>query len=95
GYQWRPRRGVDWMVCDIVDHPRRTAAMAVDWLNQKLCRYTVFNLKLPMKKRYDEWLICRDILEQGLSRTEMTFRIRARHLYHDREEITCFVERLD
>jgi 23S rRNA (cytidine2498-2'-O)-methyltransferase len=95
GYQWRPRRGVDWMVCDIVDHPRRTAAMAVDWLNQKLCRYTVFNLKLPMKKRYDEWLICRDILEQGLGRTEMTFRIRARHLYHDREEITCFVERLD
>ncbi|MFN2362488.1 MAG: 23S rRNA (cytidine(2498)-2'-O)-methyltransferase RlmM [Marinobacter sp.] len=95
GYQWRPRRGVDWMVCDIVDHPRKTAAMAVDWLNQKLCRYTVFNLKLPMKKRYDEWLICRDILEQGLARTEMNFRIRARHLYHDREEITCFIERLD
>lgn len=94
GYQWRPRRGVDWMVCDIVDHPRRTAALAVDWLNQKLCRYTVFNLKLPMKKRYDEWLICRDILEQGLARTEMNFRIRARHLYHDREEITCFIERL-
>lgn len=95
GYQWRPRRGVDWMVCDIVDHPRRTAAMAVDWLARKLCRYTVFNLKLPMKKRYDEWLICRDILEQGLAQTEMNFRIRARHLYHDREEITCFIERVD
>lgn len=95
GYQWRPRRGVDWMVCDIVDHPRRTAAMAVDWLHQKLCRYTVFNLKLPMKKRYDEWLICRDILERGLALTEMNFRIRARNLYHDREEITCFIERLD
>ncbi|NMT63961.1 23S rRNA (cytidine(2498)-2'-O)-methyltransferase RlmM [Marinobacter orientalis] len=94
GYQWRPRRGVDWMVCDIVDHPRRTAALAVDWLTAKLCRYTVFNLKLPMKKRYDEWLICRDILEQGLAQTEMNFRIRARHLYHDREEITCFIERV-
>lgn len=95
GYQWRPKRGVDWMVCDIVDHPRRTAAMAVDWLVEKLCRYTVFNLKLPMKKRYDEWLICRETLEQGLAQTEMNFRIRARHLYHDREEITCFIERLD
>lgn len=94
GYQWRPRRGVDWMVCDIVDHPRRTATLAVDWLTAKQCRYTVFNLKLPMKKRYDEWLVCRDILEQGLARTEMSFRIRARHLYHDREEITCFIERV-
>lgn len=95
GYHWRPKRGVDWMVCDIVDHPRRTARLAVDWLTQKLCRYTVFNLKLPMKKRYDEWLICREILEQGLAQTEMSFRVRARHLYHDREEITCFIERLD
>ncbi|PHQ64260.1 MAG: 23S rRNA (cytidine(2498)-2'-O)-methyltransferase RlmM [Sphingobium sp.] len=95
GYQWRPRRGVDWMVCDIVDHPRRTAEMVVHWLSAKLCRYTVFNLKMPMKKRYDEWLACRDILESGLARTEMNFLLKARHLYHDREEITCFIERRD
>jgi len=93
GYQWRPKRGVDWMVCDIVDHPRKTANMVVYWLTHRLCRYTVFNLKLPMKKRYDEWLACRDILEEGLGRTGMDFQLRARHLYHDREEITCFVER--
>lgn len=95
GYQWRPRRGVDWMVCDIVDHPRRTTNMVVEWLVAKLCRYVIFNLKLPMKKRYDEWVICRQILEDGLGQGEMVFRIKARHLYHDREEITCFVERLD
>ncbi len=95
GYQWEPKRGVDWMVCDIVDHPRRTAQRMVEWLTGKLCRYSVFNLKLPMKKRYDEWTICRDILEKGLAASEMNFRLKARHLYHDREEITCFVERLD
>ena len=95
GYQWRPRRGVDWMVCDIADHPRRTSEMVVHWLSAKLCRYTVFNLKLPMKKRYDEWLVCKDILEEGLAQTEMNFLLRARHLYHDREEITCFIERRD
>lgn len=94
GYQWQPRRGVDWMVCDIVDHPRRTSEMVVHWLTSRLCRYTVFNLKLPMKKRYDEWLVCRGILEEGLAQTEMNFRLRARHLYHDREEITCFIERV-
>lgn len=81
------------MVCDIVDQPRKTAKLAVTWLGEGLCRYTVFNLKLPMKKRYDEWLICRDILVDGLKEAGIGFRLKARHLYHDREEITCFIER--
>lgn len=95
GYAWRPKRPVDWMVCDIVDKPRRTARMALDWVGGKLCRYTVFNLKLPMKKRYEEWLICQDILLNGLAEAGVTCRLKARHLYHDREEITCFIERLE
>ncbi|HET8849879.1 MAG TPA: 23S rRNA (cytidine(2498)-2'-O)-methyltransferase RlmM [Marinobacter sp.] len=94
GYAWRPKRGVDWMVCDIVDKPRRTARLAVDWVSERLCRYTIFNLKLPMKKRYDEWLVCRQLLEQGLEQAGVSYRLTARHLYHDREEITCFIERL-
>lgn len=95
GYAWRPKRPVDWMVCDIVDKPRRTARMALDWVGSKLCRYTVFNLKLPMKKRYEEWLICQGILLEGLAEAGVNCRLKARHLYHDREEITCFIERLD
>lgn len=93
GYSWRPKRAIDWMVCDIVDQPRKTARLVVDWVGSGLCRYTVFNLKLPMKKRYDEWLICREIIEEGLERAGVGFRLHARHLYHDREEITCFIER--
>ncbi|KMQ74748.1 23S rRNA (cytidine(2498)-2'-O)-methyltransferase RlmM [Marinobacter subterrani] len=93
GYGWRPKRGIDWMVCDIVDQPRKTARLAVSWLAEGLCRYTVFNLKLPMKKRYDEWLVCQEILVNGLREAGIGFRLRARHLYHDREEITCFIER--
>src|SRR5690554_552488 len=95
GYAWRPKRAVDWMVCDIVDKPRRTARMAVEWVGEKMCRYTVFNLKLPMKKRYEEWLVCREILLQGLEEAGLHCQLKARHLYHDREEITCFIERLD
>ena len=94
GYSWRPKRAIDWMVCDIVDQPRKTATMAVDWVGERLCRYTVFNLKLPMKKRYEEWLICREMIEEGLDKAGIDYRLRARHLYHDREEITCFIERL-
>ncbi|EMP55698.1 23S rRNA C2498 ribose 2'-O-ribose methyltransferase [Marinobacter santoriniensis NKSG1] len=93
GYSWRPHRGIDWMVCDIVDQPRKTAHLVVDWVGSGLCRYTVFNLKLPMKKRYEEWLICRDILDEGLRAAGIGYRLQARHLYHDREEITCFIER--
>ncbi|MDX1754778.1 MAG: 23S rRNA (cytidine(2498)-2'-O)-methyltransferase RlmM [Marinobacter sp.] len=95
GYQWRPKRAVDWMVCDIVDKPRKTARLAAEWVADRLCRYTVFNLKLPMKQRYDEWLLCRQVIGDVLGRAEVGYRLRARQLYHDREEITCFIERLD
>nr|WP_297400639.1 23S rRNA (cytidine(2498)-2'-O)-methyltransferase RlmM [uncultured Marinobacter sp.] len=93
GYNWRPKRALDWMVCDIVDQPRKTASLAVAWMSAGLCRFAVFNLKLPMKKRYDEWLICRDIIRDGLDQAGIGFVLKARHLYHDREEITCFLER--
>lgn len=95
GFRWRPRRGVDWMVCDIVDQPRKTAALVAGWFADRLCRYSIFNLKLPMKKRYEEWLACRLLIEERLDAEGVHYRLRARQLYHDREEITCFLERLD
>lgn len=95
GYLWRPKRAVDWMVCDIVDKPRRTATMVSDWFADQLCRYSVFNLKLPMKRRYEEWLVCRELIGERLADAPFAVRLRARQLYHDREEITCFLERTD
>lgn len=95
GYSWRPRRAVDWMVCDIVDKPRRTAGMAAQWMADKLCRYAIVNLKLPMKKRYEEWLACRALIEDTLDGANVGYQLSARHLYHDREEITCFLQRVD
>lgn len=94
GYSWLPRRAVDWMVCDIVDKPRRTAELAARWMAGKHCRYSMFNLKLPMKKRFEEWQLCRSLIEERLGAADVPFRLMARHLYHDREEITCFLERL-
>ncbi|MEX2365202.1 MAG: 23S rRNA (cytidine(2498)-2'-O)-methyltransferase RlmM, partial [Pseudohongiellaceae bacterium] len=94
GYLWRPRRAVDWMVCDIVDKPRRTATLVADWFVEGLCRYSIFNLKLPMKTRYEEWLACRSLILERLDRAGIPAMLRARQLYHDREEITCFLERL-
>lgn len=91
GFRYRPQVAVDWMVCDMVEQPRRVAARMGEWLAEGWCRYTVFNLKLPMKKRYDEVNLCRELVEKAVSDIGKRIEWRARQLYHDREEITVFV----
>lgn len=87
GFRWQPAQPLDWMVCDMVEQPRRVAERMATWLREGWCRHTVFNLKLPMKKRWDETVLCLEILREqaGGLRT-----LRAKQLYHDREEITVF-----
>jgi 23S rRNA (cytidine2498-2'-O)-methyltransferase len=88
GLTYVPRRPVDWMVCDIVEAPSRTAALVARWIAEGHARRTIFNLKLPMKRRYDEVLRCRGIIEEALGRAGVRHRLRLRQLYHDREEVT-------
>ena len=71
----------------MVEQPRRVAALIAQWLGAGLCRYAIFNLKLPMKKRYDETCLCLDLLREALGAKA---DVRAKQLYHDREEITAF-----
>ncbi|WP_206860401.1 23S rRNA (cytidine(2498)-2'-O)-methyltransferase RlmM [Lysobacter changpingensis] len=87
GFHWQPRAPLDWMVCDMVEQPRRVAERMATWLREGWCRHTIFNLKLPMKKRWDETRLCLDLFQQ---RAEKPLLLRARQLYHDREEITVF-----
>ena len=84
GFRYRPAKPVDWLVCDMVEQPRRVADLVARWLEQGWCRHAIFNLKLPMKKRFDE-------AQQCLARVRtVTRELRAKQLYHDREEITVF-----
>ncbi len=94
GFTWQPKRQVDWLVCDIVDKPTRVTSMIADWLSQDLFRYAVFNLKLPMKQRWSTWEACRDELLVAMESVRRPMRLHAKQLYHDREEITCFIEPL-
>ncbi|MFT4256411.1 MAG: 23S rRNA (cytidine(2498)-2'-O)-methyltransferase RlmM [Pseudoxanthomonas sp.] len=87
GFHWQPPRPLDWMVCDMVEQPRRVAERMAMWFREGWCRHAVFNLKLPMKKRWDETRLCLDLFAQQAGRP---LEIRARQLYHDREEITVF-----
>ena len=90
GFRYRPPNPVDWLVCDMVEKPRKVAARMAEWLAGSWCRYAIFNLKLPMKKRYDEVCLCRDLVEDAVAKAGKRVEWRARHLYHDREEITVF-----
>lgn len=87
GFRYRPPKPLDWLVCDMVEQPRRVAELMAQWLAQGWCRYVIFNLKLPMKKRYDEVQLCLAILRDAV---DGRVELRARQLYHDREEITVF-----
>jgi 23S rRNA (cytidine2498-2'-O)-methyltransferase len=88
GLTYLPRRPVDWMVCDIVEQPSRIAALVARWIAEGHARGTIFNLKLPMKRRYDEVLRCRGIITETLARTRLRHRLTLRQLYHDREEVS-------
>ena len=93
GLHYRPRRPVDWVVCDIVESPSRIATLMGRWIAEGLARRAIFNLKLPMKKRYDEVLRCRALIADELRRTGVRSALRVRQLYHDREEVTGFMSR--
>ena len=87
GFHWQPKAPLDWMVCDMVEQPRRVAERMATWVREGWCRHTIFNLKLPMKKRWDETRLCLDLFQAQAGRPMV---VRARQLYHDREEITVF-----
>jgi 23S rRNA (cytidine2498-2'-O)-methyltransferase len=94
GFRYRPKKPVDWLVCDMVEQPRRIAALIAQWLGEGLCRRAIFNLKLPMKKRYEETQRCLDLVCAACAQTSAGADIRAKQLYHDREEITVFAQRV-
>ncbi len=87
GFHWRPPKPVDWLVCDMVESPRRVAVRMAQWFAQGWCERAIFNLKLPMKKRWDETKLCLDLLAEQSGRA---LELRAKQLYHDREEITVY-----
>ena len=95
GFPFNPRKPVDWMVCDIVEKPARNAALLETWLGEGLCREAVVNLNLPMKQRYAEVKRLLARIEEGFVARGIRVSIACKQLYHDREEVTCHLRRLD
>ncbi len=87
GFRWSPKFPLEWMVCDMVEQPARVAQRMGEWFANDWCRRSIFNLKLPMKKRYAEVEHC---LQRFTEAAGMPLDIRVKQLYHDREEITVY-----
>ncbi|THF65470.1 23S rRNA (cytidine(2498)-2'-O)-methyltransferase RlmM [Pseudothauera nasutitermitis] len=90
GFTWRPQRTVEWMVCDMVEQPSRIASLVAEWIATGRCKRSIFNLKLPMKRRLDAVAQCRTLIHKRLASVG-PYDLRIKHLYHDREEVTAYL----
>ncbi|QCR35172.1 23S rRNA (cytidine(2498)-2'-O)-methyltransferase RlmM [Nissabacter sp. SGAir0207] len=95
GFRFEPTRSnIYWLVCDMVEKPARVAQLMSDWLVNGWCREAIFNLKLPMKKRYEEVSQNLQLIKARLDEQGINSEIHAKQLYHDREEVTVHVRRM-
>ena len=93
GFKYLPEKPVDWLVCDMVERPMHVTRLMCRWLTGGHTKHAMFNLKLPMKKRYDMVMDCKEFIQDELDDIGMDYRLSVKHLYHDREEVTCLVLR--
>lgn len=94
GFRYKPNKPVDWLVCDMIEQPSRISQLIAQWFVEGHCRHSIFNLKLPMKKRLDAVNQCKAIIESKLDDAEIPFKLAFKQLYHDREEVTAYLTRL-
>jgi 23S rRNA (cytidine2498-2'-O)-methyltransferase len=84
-----PEEPMDWLFCDMAFRPLEVAGLLAKWARNKWARHLVANLKLPMKQKAQMLFRVRDILTDGGWSS-----LRARQLYHDRDEVTIAGVRL-
>ncbi len=92
GFLHQPEEGnVNWLVCDMIEQPTRVSELMVSWLASGKANASIFNLKLPMNKRFK---VVQPILEKMHKQLSDKFGdifISAKHLYHNRDEVTVII----
>jgi 23S rRNA (cytidine2498-2'-O)-methyltransferase len=91
GFKYAPHKAVDWLVCDMVEKPSRVATLIGEWFAAGLCKHAIFNLKLPMKQRLAALDSAFCGIRKRLDEEGINYRMMAKQLYHDREEVTVFL----
>lgn len=95
GFAYKPTKSVDWLVCDIADKPSRVTKMIIGWAKNRWFKEAVFNLKLPMKQRYQAVCDAKSAISEALLGEEIKYQLRVKQLYHDREEVTVHLRLFD
>lgn len=92
GFHFKPPRKVDIVVCDMAQKPILVAKLMTKWLSQGLAKKAIFNLKLPMKARYKEVVNAIEFIENNLKQHNLNYQLKAKQLYHNREEVTLYIK---
>ena len=90
-FTYTPKKKIDWLVCDMAERPLHVSRLISRWFTDKQCQHAIFNLKLPMKKRLSAVHECIDLIHKNMTEANIEHTIQAKHLYHDREEITACI----
>lgn len=87
GLKYLPDEQIDWLVCDMVMAGELTLEVLEKWLEAKRMRAFVVNVKLPPDQ---PWPAVKKALslQQKYLNSGAWPKMFARHLYHDRSEIT-------
>lgn len=94
GFKYRPQMGhVELLVCDMIEKPDRVAVLMANWLTRNWATHAIFNLKLPMKRRYETVSAAIDAVGSQLAAANIKTSMVIRHLYHNRDEVTVAVIR--
>ncbi|MGJ8692154.1 MAG: 23S rRNA (cytidine(2498)-2'-O)-methyltransferase RlmM [Thalassotalea sp.] len=89
GFKYVPmKKNVDWLVCDMIEKPQRVAKLMAEWLINGYCKEAMFNLKLPMKGRYQQVTHDLQSIKDIFADYNVKYELYAKHLYYDREEVT-------
>jgi 23S rRNA (cytidine2498-2'-O)-methyltransferase len=83
GYVFQPPKRVDWMFCDMIVKPMATLGLLERWLEEKLCKNFVVNVKFRGRDPSD--------ILTAIERLRHTYHLKPlaiKHLFADRNEIT-------
>ena len=96
GFKYQPQYGkVNWLVCDMIEQPDRVAQLMTQWLVKGWAQHAIFNLKLPMKQRFVAMNEAKTNIISQLKAAGINFSWQAKHLYHNRDEVTVCILRND
>ncbi|MFA6030161.1 MAG: SAM-dependent methyltransferase [Elusimicrobiota bacterium] len=84
-FKYFPERPVDWLFCDLIEEPGRVLELLRRWVEAGSCRRFIVNVKYG---RQDPLPLLRELRSPEGGLLPRCALLRARHLYHDREEFT-------